>query len=78
LQPAVGSRAAYFAPAGYAASDPRAVPFKAPELRRRLGHPVAAQAATNPPSVRETLPPALVADPARELMPADLAPEARK
>jgi hypothetical protein len=33
---AVESRSRYFAPAGYAATDPRKVPFKAPGLRRRL------------------------------------------
>jgi hypothetical protein len=76
LPPAVESRIAYFAPAGYTASDPWAVPFKAPELRRRLGHP-AAQPATNPPSVGGASPPPVVPDPVREPAPADSAPEAR-
>ena len=34
---AAGLRTAYFAPAGYAGSDQLAVPFMAPDLRRRLG-----------------------------------------
>src|SRR5260370_20771664 len=32
----IDPRSTYFAPSGYAASDPRAVPFMAPELCRRL------------------------------------------
>jgi hypothetical protein len=41
LSAADESRTTYFAPGGYTASDPLAAPFKAPELRRRLGHAAA-------------------------------------
>jgi hypothetical protein len=77
LQPAVESRTSYFAPAGYAASDLRGVPFKAPEFRRRLGHPAATRAATGPPPAGGASPPAFTPDPSREPAPADSEPEAR-
>jgi hypothetical protein len=77
LPPPHGSRAGYFAPAGYAATDPRAVPFKAPGLRRRLEQiSVRPQLAATPSGTSRQ--PALAIDPSYEMATTDVARETRK